>query len=172
MPDHHPTRGVTGTHTQEGRPHGFSSLTPFLALENPAGALKFYQEVFGARVVGVTEMPFEGKNIIVHAELAFAQGRLQLGAPNAAFHLVPPPGGGDACYSMGVYVLDVDATVEAAVARGATLREPPVHFVSGDRYASLLDPFGVRWSVMTRVEDLSEAESQGRVDAWARSAGA
>lgn len=172
MADPLPTRGVTGAHTLEGRPLGFTSLTPFLALEDPAGALQFYQEVFGARVVGVTEMPFEGKTIVVHAELAFAQGRLQLGAPNPLFHLVPPPGGGEACYSLGVYVADVDAVVEAAVARGATLREPPAPFVSGDRYASLLDPFGVRWSVMTRVEDLSEAESQGRVDAWARSVGA
>lgn len=172
MSDHPPTRGITGVHTHEGRPHGFSSLTPFLALEDPAGALLFYQQVFGARVVGVTEMPLDGKTIIVHAELVFAQGRLQLGAPNALYQLVGPPTGGQVCYSLGLYVLDVDATVEAAVARGATLREPPTHFVSGDRYASLVDPFGVRWSVMTRVEDLSEAESQARVDAWARSAGA
>lgn len=167
-----PIRGVTGAHTVEGRPHGFSSITPFLALEDPAGALRFYQDVFGARVVGVTEMPYEGTTLVVHAELAFADGRLQLGAPNPAYHLVPAPGGGGACYSLGVYVVDVDAVVEAAVTRGATLREPPVAFVSGDRYASLVDPFGVRWSVMTRIEDLSEAESQARVDAWARSAGA
>ena len=32
-------------------------------------------------------------------------------------------------------------------------------FVSGDRYASVRDPFGVRWTIMSRVEDLSEAES-------------
>jgi len=167
-----PTRGITGVHTHEGRPHGFSSLTPFLALEDPAGALKFYQDVFGARIIGVTEMPLDGKSVVVHAELAFAQGRLQLGAPNPTYHLVPPPGGGQVCYSLGLYVVDVDATVEAAVARGATLREPPAPFVSGDRYASVLDPFGVRWSLMSRVEDLSEAESQARVDAWAQSLGA
>ena len=42
-----------------------------------------------------------------------------------------------------------------------------LHGHKGDRYASLLDPFGVRWSVMTRVEDISEAESARRVAAWA-----
>jgi PhnB protein len=31
--------------------------------------------------------------------------------------------------------------------------------MSGDRFASIRDPFGVRWTVMTRVEDLSEEES-------------
>jgi PhnB protein len=48
------------------------------------------------------------------------------------------------------------------------VREAATDFVSGDRYASIRDPFGVRWSVMTRVEDLSEAESAARVREWAR----
>ena len=29
------------------------------------------------------------------------------------------------------------------------------------------DPFGVRWSIMSRVEDLSEDESDRGVAAWA-----
>ena len=40
-------------------------------------------------------------------------------------------------------------------------------FVSGDRYATLIDPFGVRWSIMTRIEDLSPEESGARVARWA-----
>jgi PhnB protein len=39
--------------------------------------------------------------------------------------------------------------------------------VSGDRFASIVDPFGVRWTVMTRVEDLSSEESAARVARWA-----
>lgn len=46
------------------------------------------------------------------------------------------------------------------------LREPVTTFVSGDRYGSIRDPFGVRWSVMTRVEDLSDEESTRRVNEW------
>lgn len=57
--------------------------------------------------------------------------------------------------------------IEKAVAAGATVREPATDFVSGDRFASIRDPFGVRWSVMTRVEDLSDAESSARVAEWA-----
>ena len=44
-----------------------------------------------------------------------------------------------------------------------------MNFVSGDRYGSFLDPFGVRWSIMTRIEDLSEEESSRRVKEWAKS---
>ncbi|GIG35326.1 hypothetical protein Cpa01nite_07070 [Cellulomonas pakistanensis] len=61
--------------------------------------------------------------------------------------------------------------VERAVAAGATLREPVATFVSGDRYGSVVDPFGVRWTVMTRVEDLSPEESARRVAAWAAEQG-
>jgi len=65
-------------------------------------------------------------------------------------------------------VPQVDAVVERAVERGATLREPVQGFVSGDRYGSILDPYGVRWSVMTWVEDISDAESARRVAEWAQ----
>lgn len=83
------------------------------------------------------------------------------------YGLIPAPAGDADCYSLGLYRPDVDAVVERAVAAGAVVREPPADFVSGDRYASIRDPFGVRWSVMSRVEDLSEAESASRVAAWA-----
>ena len=155
----HATSAATGAHTTNGMPHGFTSLTPFLAIPGAARAIEFYRDVFGARVVDVTEMG----GVVVHAELDFGAGHLQLGEPVPDYHLVAAPTGEDDCYSMGLYVPEVDATVERAVAAGATVREAPTDFVSGDRFASVRDPFGVRWSIMTRVEDLSEEESARRV---------
>ena len=38
--------------------------------------------------------------------------------------------------------------------------------MTGDRYAALLDPFGHRWTLMTRVEDVDPAEAERRVDEW------
>ncbi|WP_423724484.1 VOC family protein, partial [Arthrobacter gengyunqii] len=81
--------------------------------------------------------------------------------------LVPMPAGDEDCYSMGLYCANVDETVAKAEAAGATIREPLSTFVSGDRFASIRDPFGVRWSVMSRVEDLSEEESANRLAEWA-----
>lgn len=160
-----PTLGVTGEHTVKGRPKSATSLTPFLAIPNARAALGFYRDVFGARVTDVTEFG----DAVVHAGLDFGTGLLQIGEPTTESHLVPPPAGDDDCYSIGLYVPDVDATVERAVAAGAVVRETPSTFVSGDRFASIRDPFGVRWSVMTRVEDLSEEESARRVAEWAAS---
>lgn len=159
------TAGVTGTHTTDGRPNSATSLTPFLAIPDAKRAIEFYRDVFGARVVDVTE--FGG--VVAHADLDFGLGRLQLGEPNPDYHLVRSPDGDDDCYSMGLYVRDVDTVVDRAVAAGATVREAPAPFVSGDRFASIRDPFGVRWSVMTRVEDISDEESSRRVAEWAES---
>ncbi|MGO1544240.1 MAG: VOC family protein [Gulosibacter sp.] len=158
-----PTTAATGEHTTDGIPHGSTSLTPFLALANAADAIEFYRTVFGARVVDVTEM----HGIVVHAELDFGTGRLQLGEPNPEYGLVPAPSGDADCYSLGLYCSSVDEIVAKAADAGATIREPITNFVSGDRFASIRDPFGVRWSVMTRVEDLSEEESAKRVAEWA-----
>lgn len=166
--DERAQRGITGDHTTDGRPDGFSSITPFLAVPNARDALGFYESVFDAEIGGVTEMPGpDGSSVVVHAEVRCTDGRFQIGEPNPTYHLVAPPGGDDACYSLGIYVTDVDATLDRAVAAGAQVREPATTFVSGDRYASILDPFGVRWSIMTRVEDLSEEESNARVATWA-----
>jgi len=107
--------------------------------------------------------------VVVHADIDFGNGYLQLGAPNPTYRLVLPPGEGSACYSLGVYVPDVDRTLALAVANGATVREPATNFVSGDRYASILDPFGIRWTIMSRIEDISEEESIRRVAEWSKS---
>lgn len=165
-PAAHP-RAATGQHTTDGIPHGSTSLTPFLAVPRAAEAVAFYRDVFGARVVDVTEMG----GVVVHADLDFGSGHLQLGEPSPEYHLVPPPDGEDDCYSIGLYCGDVDAVVDRAVAAGASVREPVTDFVSGDRFASIRDPFGVRWSVLTRVEDLSPEQSAQRVAEWAAQQG-
>lgn len=158
-----PRTGISGEHTTDGVPHGSTSLTPFLAVAGAADAIEFYRSIFGARVVDVTTMG----GVVVHAELDFGNGRLQLGEPSPDYGLVPAPEGENDCYSIGLYCADVDAVVERAEQAGATIREPVSTFVSGDRFASIRDPFGVRWSILSRVEDLSEDESARRVAEWA-----
>ncbi len=157
------TTGVTGKYTTDGIPLGSTSLTPFLAIKNAARAVEFYRDVFGARIVDCTEMGA----VLVHAELDFGNGKLQLGEPSPDYGLVEPPEAPNACYSMALYCTNVDELVVQAQSAGATVREPVATFVSGDRFASIIDPFGVRWSLMCRVIDLSEDESRQRVARWA-----
>jgi PhnB protein len=153
-----------------GKPEGYTTLTPFLVCSPAAEAIRFYEEVFGATVVGRMDGP---DGTVMHAELDLGDGRLQLSDPNDSYGLVPPSGqaqdkvSGSTC----IYVPDVDDVFEKAVERGATVREKPTTFVTGDRFASIYDPFGHRWAVMTRVEDVSPEEAERRLNEWAASEG-
>src|SRR3954463_8618171 len=120
-------RAAHGRHTTHGIPHGLTSLTPFIAVKDARGAIEFYRDVLGARVVDVTE--FGGA--VAHAVLDFGHGHLQLGEPTPDYGLVAPPEGDQDCYSIGLYCPDVDAVVARAEAAGAVVREAPTTFVSG-----------------------------------------
>ncbi|WP_199255368.1 VOC family protein [Mycolicibacterium mengxianglii] len=144
-------------------PQGYTSLTPFLVVDGAAAAIDFYSSVFGATLI--EKMDLHG-DLIAHAELDFGHGRLQLSDPNPQFGLAAPEVAETVTHSMVLYCDDVEDVVTRAEADGATIREPLSTFATGDRYASLVDPFGQRWAVMTRVEDVSPEERQRRLTQW------
>jgi PhnB protein len=156
---------VTGRHTSNGIPHGSTSLTPHIVVTPAEKAMQFYRDVFGARIVDVTRLP--GSDVVAHAVLDFGAGMLTLSDPLEAYGLAAVDPARGATFSLALYVPDVDEVTASAQAHGATIREPATTFVSGDRFASVLDPFGLRWSIMTRIEDISPEESARRVAAWA-----
>jgi len=152
-----------------GRPEGYTTLTPFLVCSPAAEAIAFYEAVFGA--IRVSRMDGPGGSVM-HAELDLGLGRLQLSDPNDEYGLVAPARDGDQVSgSTCIYVEDVDAVFEKAVEHGATVREKPSTFVTGDRFASIYDPFGHRWAVMTKVEEVSAEESERRLAEWASTQG-
>lgn len=51
---------------------------------------------------------------------------------------------------------------------GATIREPVQTFFTGDRFASIVDPFGQRWTVMTRVENVTPEERDRGMAEWSK----
>lgn len=144
-------------------PAGYTSLTPYYCCAGADRAIDFYTSVFGARVVQRTDGP---DGTVAHAELELDAGRMQLSDPAPDHNLVAPTGGDQVSRSTVLYCLDVDAVHAAAVERGAKSYGPPDTFVTGDRYAAILDPFGHRWAIMTRVEDVDPAEAERRINDW------
>lgn len=146
-------------------PAGYTSLTPFLCVDGAAAAIDFYATVFGATVVEKMDGP---DGTVADAELDFGSGRLQLGDPADAYKIAAPDAGADVVtHSIALYCGDVDDVVAKAEKAGATIREAPQDFPTGDRFASLRDPFGIRWTVMTRVEDVTAEERDRRLSEWA-----
>ncbi len=146
-------------------PEGYTSLTPFLCIDGASAAIDFYISVFGAELVDRMDGP---GGTVAHAELDFGNGRLQLSDPQDAYQLAAPELGASVTHSVALYCDDTDAIVARAEKAGATIREAAQTFVTGDRFASILDPFGQRWTVMTRVEDVSPEERDRRMAEWAK----
>ncbi len=155
---------ANGRFTTNGRPHIATSLTPHIVVENAEAAIDFYRDAFGARVGDITRFGATVAHVVLH----FEAGMMTLSDPMPSNGLAAPDPE-RTTYSMALYVSDVDETAVKAVALGARLVEPPATFVNGDRFAVIVDPFGVRWPLMTRVEDLSPEESAARVAAWSKS---
>lgn len=144
-------------------PEGYHSLTPFIVCTRAAAAIDFYRRVFDAEVLSRHAGP-DGK--ILHAELRIGDSILQLSDALPEFGLVAPNADGTSSASLVLYCPDVDVVFSRAVEAGATVREPVQDFVTGDRYGSLTDPFGRRWAIMTRVENVSREEARRRVQEW------
>jgi uncharacterized glyoxalase superfamily protein PhnB len=146
-------------------PERYTSLTPFLCIDGASAAIDFYVSVFGATLVDRMDGP---GGTVAHAELDFGNGRLQVSDPQEAYQIAAVDPNASATHSVALYCEDVDGVVARAEKAGATVREPAQTFVTGDRFASVLDPFGQCWTVMTRVEDVSPEERDRRTAEWAK----
>ncbi len=143
-------------------PDGYHSINCFLAVPDGNRAIDFYTAVFGAKVLSRNDLP-DGQP--AHAELAIGDSTIQMGMP-IPDQGVRAPEGGWVHTSIVHYCPDVDAVVARAAEHGADRVEEPSTFVTGDRYGLVMDPFGHRWVVMTRVEDVSREEGERRVNEW------
>jgi len=143
-------------------PNGMQTITPHLVCRGAADAIAFYGKAFGA--VELTRLPGpEGK--LMHAMVRIGDSNLMLvdEFPDCG-SLGPQPGQGSPV-TIHLYVTDVDATVERAVAAGAKVTMPVDDMFWGDRYGRIEDPFGHQWSIATHIRDLSPQEIQAAVAA-------
>lgn len=123
----------------DGTPDGYTTPTPFLACSPASQAIDFYASVFGATLVSRMDGP---DGTVLHAQLDFGNGRLQLGDPSSQYGLVAPdPAADRTSASTCIDVPDVDAVFAGAVEHGAIVREPSSTCVTGDRFASVMDPY-------------------------------
>jgi PhnB protein len=144
-------------------PSGFHSLTPGIIVDGAADALKFYENAFGAEVTLRLTMG----DAVVHAEVRIGDSMLYVNDPLPQFGLVAPAADRAAWpSSLLIYCEDVDALHAQALAAGATEITPVGDQFHGDRLGSVLDPWGHRWIIATRIEAMSAADMQARLDAW------
>jgi len=140
-------------------PEGYHTLTPYISVDDTAGAIDFYKQAFGAKERVRMDTP-DGK--VGHAELEIGDSRVMLSDPMPGATVRPPKDIGGASASIFMYVEDVDAVVRQAVDAGATVTMEVADQFWGDRFGSVTDPFGHLWSIATHVEDVPPEEMEER----------
>jgi PhnB protein len=149
-------------------PAGYHAVTPYLSIRGAAQAIEFYKKAFGAAEVMRMPGP-EGK--LGHAEIRIGDSRIMLSDEYPQMAFMGPQTRGGSTVHIHLYVRDVDATTERAVAAGAKLIRPIEDKFYGDRTGSIEDPFGHVWHLATHKEDLSMAELRRRAEKAAKAMG-
>ncbi len=146
-------------------PEDFHTITPHIVVKGVDAAIDWYSKALGAHEL-LRNMAPDGTSIM-HAELLLGDSRFFVVDEFPESMLSPATLGGTTV-TMHLYVRNVDALFNRAVEAGATIVMPVADQFWGDRYGIVRDPFGHRWSMASRIEDLSPQKLQDRARAWAR----
>ena len=114
-------------------PAGHGTVTPFVHPRDVTSYIEFLSRAFGA----AEEFKHEAGGRVMHARLRIGTGAIEMGDAQTEpmrtwFYL---------------YVPDVDALFDRAVAAGATPLSPPADKPYGERVASVKDTIGITWYI-------------------------
>jgi len=127
-------------------------LAAHLFVRDADAAVRFYVEAFGATELFRNVLP---TGAVLFIEVAFGADRLLLSEETPTLNALAPPTLGGSPVLLLLEVDDVDDVVSAALGGGATVEMAVQEMFWGERYGVIRDPFGHRWAVSTRREQLT-----------------
>ena len=139
------------------------TVTPYLCAKGAEAALAFYTQVLGAEELFRMTDPGDGR--IGHAEFRIGETVLFLADEYPDFGALSPDSLGGSPVALHVQVPDCDAVMAGAEAAGALVLRKPADQSFGERIGQFQDPWGHRWFVAQRIEEVSPEEMQKRWEA-------
>ena len=143
----------------KAKPDGYHSVTPYLVVDGAARLIDFLEQTFDAEEVERFAAP---GNRIGHAELRVGDSLVMLGDARGEHKPMQA--------MLYVYVDDVDAAYQRALAAGAESVQAPTDQFYGDRSGGVKDPCGNLWYIATHIEDVSPVELKRRAQEAMRNA--
>jgi uncharacterized glyoxalase superfamily protein PhnB len=136
-------------------PEGFHTVTPYIVADDAKNVIAFMQNAFGAEPDHPPMTRPDGK--IMHATMKIGSSRVMIAdsSERATASRV----------MLYVYVPDVDAVYQSALAAGGTSIMEPSDMFYGDRSGAVADMAGNQWFIGTHIEDVAPEELQKRADA-------
>lgn len=144
-------------------PDGYHTVTPYLIIRDAAKALDFYKRAFGATESVRMAMP-DGK--VMHAEIKIGDSTIMLSDESPHMDARSPESLGGTPMVILLYLENVDARFNQAIAAGAKVLRPVENQFYGDRSGTVADPFGHRWTLATHIEDVDPQEMRRRAEAF------
>ncbi len=138
-------------------------VSPHFIARNAAEAIDFYKAAFGAEEIFRMTDPSDGR--VGHAELRFGETLMMIADEYPDFGAVSPDTIGGSPVTFHLDTSSTDAMVERALAAGATLLRAAADQSFGERIAQILDPYGHRWTLSQKIEEVTPAEMQRRWEA-------
>jgi PhnB protein len=135
-----------------------NAVVPHIYVDGAADGIAFYQRAFGAVELFRIAHP-NGK--ILHAEISVCGSVVMIGDPDDRLYAEPRALGRCAA-GLHIFLDDNAALVRRAVEAGAELIQPPTDMFYGASSASVRDPFGHIWVLLSWKEDLDPAEMERR----------
>jgi PhnB protein len=145
------------------KPALYHTVTPYISVRGAVQAIEFYKKAFGAEELYRMPGP-DGR--IMHAELRIGDSVVMLADENPEMGATSPATLGGSTAGLMIYVESCDHAFQRAVQAGATAEMPPMDMFWGDRYGTLKDPFGHRWSIGTHLRDMTPQEIIAASEAW------
>lgn len=122
------------------KPEGYSSVSPYLIVGGANETIEFLKQVFEAVELRRFNTP-DGK--IMHAEVRIDDSVLMVADSSEGWPASPP--------HVHIYVPDVDATYQRALAAGAQSVQAPEKKDDPDKRGGVRDAGGTTWWIATLV---------------------
>ena len=126
--------------TKVYKPQGYASVSPYIVADGAHRLIDFLQAAFAAEV---TRRFDNDDGSLMHGEVKIDDTVVMLSDATEDFPAFP--------VWLHVYVPDVDATYEKALAAGGISVQEPVKKDDPDRRAGVKDPTGNTWWMATQV---------------------
>lgn len=135
-----------------------NAVVPHIYIDGASAGIAFYEHALGAEELFRISQP-DGK--ILHAEISICDSTVMIGDPTSALYSEPRLLGHTSA-GLHVFVEDNAALLRRAVEAGCTQIQPPTTMFYGANSATLRDPFGHVWVLLSWKEDLGPAEMERR----------
>jgi PhnB protein len=135
------------------------TLTVHIVVRDAGRAADWYRDALGAELGSRIETP-DGR--FMQIELRFGDSTVMIADEFPEMGAVSPLTLGGTYGALTLTVDDVDSRWERALAAGAREFHPLQDAFWGERHGQIIDPFGHRWGLAERREDVAPDEIQRR----------